>query len=160
MSTINTPIPSTLLRPETIDSANELIRLNIDSAKGWTAAAEGTEDSSLRGRFFEFARVRDTAAAELQTLIRAAGDVPPEAGTAQGSVHRWWMNIKARITGSDVHAILVEAERGEDAIKHAYEQILSEPISPELSGIVSRQYTQVRAIHDEVKALRDAPELK
>lgn len=160
MSTINTPVPSMLLRPETVDSANELVRLNIDSAKGWTAAAEHTDDPSLRGRFFQFARIRDEAASELQTLVRAAGDIPPEAGTAQGSMHRWWLNIKAKLTGSDLHGLLVEAERGEDTIKHAYEQMLAEPISPDLSSIVSRQYTQVRAIHDEVRALRDAPELK
>lgn len=160
MSTINNPATSLVLRQHTTDELNALVRLNIDSCKGWTAAAENTDDPALRSRFFQFARVRDEAGSELQTLVRAAGDVPPENGTVEGSVHRWWMNIKSKITGANLHGLLVDAERGEDAIKHAYEKILAEPTAPELMNVFSRQYAQVRAIHDEVKALRDAPELK
>ncbi len=160
MSIINTPQGCTVLRKETTDAANRLVRLNIDSCKGWTVAAENTEDLALRARFFQFARIRDESGSELQQLVRSASQVPPETGTVEGSVHRWWLNIRAKISGADLHAILVEAERGEDAIKNAYESILQEPTSPELMAVFARQYTQVKAIHDEVKAMRDSPEFK
>jgi len=52
---------------------------------------------------------------------------------------------------------LSEAERGEDAIKKAYQDALNGGELPaEASGIVSSQASGINAAHDQIKALRDA----
>ncbi len=75
--------PTLVLNQKTMDGLNALIRLNIDSCKGWMTAAEHVEDVELRTRFLHFARVRDQSGSELQQLVRASGIIPPENGTIE-----------------------------------------------------------------------------
>lgn len=65
--------------------------------------------------------------------------------------------MKAAITGNDRHAILSEAERGEDAAKKAYKDALEHHDLPApILEIITRQAAAIQEAHDEVKALRDA----
>jgi uncharacterized protein (TIGR02284 family) len=72
-----------------------------------------------------------------------------------GALHRGWLDIKSAVTGKDDHAILVEAERGEDAAKSAFEEALREALPASSQTLVQQQAAQVRRAHDEVRSLRD-----
>ena len=61
------------------------------------------------------------------------------AGMSQLSVHR---------------SVLEEAERGEDAIKHGYEDALKEGSLGGITRVIGDQSVQVRRVHDEIKILR------
>jgi uncharacterized protein (TIGR02284 family) len=71
-------------------------------------------------------------------------------------VHRGWIDLKGAISKSNDHAILAEAERGEDVAKSAYKEALESELPANIRTIVTRQAAEVKAAHDEVKALRDA----
>ena len=59
-------------------------------------------------------------------------------------------------TGKNDHAIISEAERGEDVAKAAYENALKETsLDATARGIVQQQSTKVRQAHDAVRDLRD-----
>ena len=101
---------------------------------------------------------RSRFAGELQSQAIGMGESNPEdSSSTAGAMHRAWINIKSAITTQDDHAILAEAERGEDSAISEYKKAMEEK---ELAGpvrdIISRQYTEVKAAHDKVKALRDA----
>lgn len=147
--------PTIVLNQKIIEALNTLIKLNIDSCKGWMTAAEHVTDPELRSRFLHFARVRDQAASDLQQLVRASGMVPPENGTIEGSMHRWWVNLKAKLNGPSLHSLLVDAERAEDEIKDEYEIVITESYSPVMNDMLTHQFAQVQKIHDEVRSLRD-----
>lgn len=140
---------------EGIRKVQHLIELNIDSVKGWETAADAVDEPSLKGRFREIAGQRRGFADELQGLVRRRGETPHETGTTGGAIHRWWLNLRASMGTVNTRAVLEEAERGEDAIKHGYEDALREGSLGGITRVIDDQSVHVRRVHDEVKMLRD-----
>ena len=98
-----------------------------------------------------------TCAGELQTEGVQLGDPDPEdSSSVSGSMHRAWINIKSAVTNRDRHAILAEAERGEDSAVAAYKDAMEKELPAPIKDIVMRQSTEVRAAHDKIRSLRDA----
>ncbi len=53
--------------------------------------------------------------------------------------------------------VLAEWERGEDVAVAAYRNALDEPeLSGNVAEVLQKQYVEVKAAHDRVRALRDA----
>lgn len=144
-----------LLRPETISRLQQLIELNIDCAKGFSTAAEHVASPSIKSLLQTSATARQGFAAELQSLVASGGERPKTSGTALGSMYRWWTSIRGTIAQGDEYAMLAEAERGEDAIKAAYESALKDNLGAPVQSILTRQYESVRQMHDQVRSLRD-----
>ena len=60
------------------------------------------------------------------------------------------------MNGGDPYVILIEAERGEDHIKEAYEEVLKETAGSAMNDVLTDQYAAVKAGHDKVRDLRDS----
>jgi len=118
----------------------DLIRLNIDSAEGFTAAADLIEDKSLASQFREYAAQRSANAEELKATVAYNGEEPAQSGTTSGTLHQ----------------VLSEAESGEDSIKQRYERAIKECAGSPVSDLLTRQYSGVKATHDRIRDLRDA----
>lgn len=144
------------LSKEAAGHVTDLVRLNIDSAQGFTAAADMIEVPTLASAFREYAAQRDANAEELKATVAYNGDEPPQSGTTSGTMHRWWLEIKGKVTSGGAHALLAEAERGEDTIKHAYEKALKECAGSPVVDLLTRQYANVKRAHDSVRNLRDS----
>ncbi len=84
------------------------------------------------------------------------GDDIDESGSVAAAIHRGWMSLKDAIAGNSASGVLDAAEQGEDHAVSEYEKALQADISPELRTVVTRQFTEVKLAHDEVKALRSA----
>jgi uncharacterized protein (TIGR02284 family) len=138
-----------------ISVLNNLIETCKDGEQGFKTAADAVKDASLKSKFLEYSRQRSQMTGELQAEVRRLGGNPETSGSVSGSLHRGWFDIKSAITGKDDHAILTEAERGEDVAKNVYEQALTEALPPAAQTIVQQQATKVRQAHDAVKDLRD-----
>jgi uncharacterized protein (TIGR02284 family) len=139
----------------TIATLNNLIETCKDGELGFKTAAEGLKSPEIKARFLEYSRVRGEMVRELQSEVRRLGGDPEKSGSMSGSLHRGWLDIKSAITGKDDHAILVEAERGEDVAKSAYENALKETLPASAQLIVQQQAAKVRQAHDHVRDLRD-----
>ena len=137
-------------------TVQDLIRLNIDSAEGFTASAEMIEDPALAAKFRQYAADRQANAEELKATVAYNGEEPAEGGTATGTLHRWWLELRGKVTKGSTHQILTEAERGEDSIKHRYEAALKEVSATAVSNLIAEQYSGVKATHDAVRDLRNA----
>ena len=141
---------------KTINVLQDLIETNRDGQHGFRTAAEDSKDAELSRVFTEFSTQRTTFVAELQDRVRGLGGDADKSGSVSGSLHRGWIDLKAAISSNEPHAVLSEAERGEDAAVKAYREALEENIDPISRGIISRQYASVQAAHDRVKQLRDS----
>jgi uncharacterized protein (TIGR02284 family) len=139
-----------------ISTLNNLIETCKDGELGFKTAAEGLKSADIKQRFLDYSRQRAEMVRELQTEVRRLGGDPEKSGSMSGSLHRGWLDIKSVITGKDDHAIVAEAERGEDVAKTVYENALKEALPSTVLAIVQQQAVKVRQVHDQVRNLRDS----
>src|ERR1700712_3178915 len=108
---------------EIISTLNSLIETLKDGQEGFQQSATGVDDPQLKTTFDQLSLQRSKFAGELQNEVVKLGDPDPEeSGSATGAMHRTWINIKGAVTNRDRHAILAEAERGEDSAVAAYKE--------------------------------------
>ncbi len=143
------------LNETTIDKLQKLIRANIDSYNGFHESAEEIDDTKLATLFKELGDQRSAMAGELQKYVEFNGEEAEDDGTVAAKTHRIWINIRSKLSGGDPHVILIEAERGEDHIKAAYEDVLKETAGSAMNDVLTEQYAAVKAGHDKVRSLRD-----
>ena len=138
-----------------ISVLNNLIETCKDGEQGFRTAAEGLTNPEIKSRFHQYARERAQMSSDLQAEVRRLGGDPERSGSMAGAVHRGWLDIKSVVTGKDDHAILVEAERGEDVAKNAFEAALKESLPDSALMLVQVEAAKVRQAHDYVRTLRD-----
>lgn len=134
-----------------------VIQVLHDGERGFADIGEHLKNLSTKAYFVQEAQTRGTFARELEaeygTIDGESNDI---GGTAAGTVHRIWGDLKANLGGGD-HTLLETAEQGEDAAKKAYKEALEDTsVSGALRSILLRQQPHIQASHDKVKALRDS----
>lgn len=140
----------------TVEILNDLIETLRDGQHGYKTAADDVEAPELAQMFNRYSEQRAEFVTELQTRVRSLGADVEESGSVAGSMHRGWINIKSALSTNEPHAVLAEAERGEDAAVDDYEKALSnEDLDLASRDIITRQYQEVKSAHDKVKQLRD-----
>lgn len=144
------------LNESTIAGLQKLIRYNIDASNGFREAAEDVKDSQVQSLFRELGSERFELATELQNHVQWNGEDAEEDGSLMAAVHRAWIKVRAVVNGDDAYPILCEAERGEDHIKAAYEEVLKDTAGSAVNDVLTRQYATVKAGHDRVRDLRDS----
>ena len=138
-----------------ISVLNNLIETCKDGELGFKTAAEGLKNPTIKATFLQYSRQRGEMVRELQSEVRVLGGDPEKSGSMSGTLHRGWLDIKSVITGKDDHAIVAEAERGEDVAKSAFETAMKETLPGSAQTVVQQQAAKVRQAHDAVRDLRD-----
>lgn len=146
----------TLNDPKQIAShLNDLIDVCMDGENGYRKAAEDVKDPELKTLFLRFSKQRGDFAGELQSAVADLGVKPETTGTARAALHRGWIDVKSAVTDRDGKAVIDECETGDDVAKETYERVLKDGnLSGTLRSLVLRQYEQVKAAHDNVRALQ------
>ena len=111
---------------DTIKTLNDLIEILKDGEHGFKTSAEEVKAPELARVFSRYAKQRAEFASELQARVSALGADVEKHGSVTGSMHRGWINLKAALSSNEPHAVLEEAERGEDAAVAAYREALSD----------------------------------
>ena len=142
----------------TRDTLKSLVRTLNDGKEGFRQASESVKDTDLKELFSKFSLQRSKFAGELQAELLTLGEEDPqdEGTTFSGKLHRGWIDIKSALTKADRHAVLAEAERGEDVAKKAYKDALETDLPAPLRAIISEQSAEVLAAHNTVRDLRNA----
>ena len=137
----------------------DLVQTLEDGKIGFESAAEKLADSNspeLAATFWQFSAQRGVFAGELREIAATYGDDADESSSVAGAVHRGWMAVKDALSGSDPGGVLDAAEQGEDHAVNEYRKALDADISTGLRTVLERQFVDVRAAHDTVRAQRDA----
>jgi uncharacterized protein (TIGR02284 family) len=141
---------------KTVTTLNDLIEILRDGQHGFKTAADDAKAPELAALFNRYSTQRAEFVAELQARVLALGANVEKSGSATGAMHRGWINIKSALTSNEPHAVLAEAERGEDAAVEAFQKALDcNHLDLPTRDIISRQYHEVKAAHDKVRQLRD-----
>jgi uncharacterized protein (TIGR02284 family) len=143
-------------RDDVISTLNDLIETSRDGEEGFRQCADTVKSPNLKP-FFEqkAARCRE-AVTQLTQIVREMGGDPETGSSASGTMHRFWVSIRSSISGMSDHAILDECERGEDVAKRSYEKALAQDLPGDVRRVVERQFAEVKANHDKVRAMRNA----
>jgi uncharacterized protein (TIGR02284 family) len=139
-----------------ISTLNNLIETCKDAQEGFRQAAEGVKNSELKTLFHAYSTQRAQFAGELQNEVRRLGGDPEKSSSTLGALHRGWINIKSAVTGEDEGAVISECGRGEDSAVRNYEDALKGELPNDLRTLVERQFAEVKAAHDRIRALERA----
>lgn len=138
---------------------NDLIEINNDRVEGFQKAIADIEDENidLKTIFQSYATQSRKFSLELTAIVAVNDDESETDSSFAGSLHRAWIDIKSLFGANDRKSILAEAERGEDAIKKAYETALTEGnLGGQAAILVRSQAGDIKAAHDTIRNLRDA----
>lgn len=137
---------------------NELIEINNDRMAGFEKVLSDIDDANvdLKELFQEYSAQSRRFSQELTAIVAVRAGEPETGNSIAGTLHRAWIDVKALFGGSDRESILSEAERGEDAIKKAYQTAIADGgLTGEALEKVTDQSRSINKAHDTVKALRD-----
>ena len=139
------------------DVTKDLMEVLADGQEGFMKGAEKLTDSDsaeLATTFRRFGEQRGRFYSELETMAKQYGDEVEESGSVAATLHRGWMSLKDAISGSSAKGVVDAAEQGEDHAVAAYKKALQADVSADLRAVVERQFTDVKAAHDEVRSLK------
>ena len=127
-----------------------------DSQKGFADIGEHLKDETLKRYFLAESLKRASFRGDLEEALHQSGmhDIN-EHGTATGTLHRVWGDLKAKLGGGD-HGLLETAETSEDEAKKAYSNALNQELPLPVRELLAEQQAHVLASHDYVRDQRDA----
>jgi len=134
---------------------NDLIETCKDSQEGFHSAAGKLKDPEIHTAFLKFYLQRAEFAGELQAEVTRIGGEPATSGSTAGAIHRGWVNLKAALAADADHAILEQAELGEEAVLRNYIEALRKNLPSDLQRIVSRQHREIQQAHNAIWDLLD-----
>jgi uncharacterized protein (TIGR02284 family) len=130
-----------------------LIETLRDGEEGFKQAAKAVRNAQFRTTFADYSEQRAHFARELQ-IASATGMNEPT--TMTNASHRAGMGLTSAIIRRDEHAIFAECEREEDFAVETYKEAMqNNALRPALRDIVSRQYRDIQAAHDQIKLYRE-----
>jgi uncharacterized protein (TIGR02284 family) len=139
---------------DVVEVLHRLIETCRDAERGFKAAAEAVGDPALERLFLTYAEQRRQFAQELKDEVHRLGGDPPRGGSVLGALHRAVINVRAAVSPQDARAVLLEAQRGEEAAVGAYEDALARASFPaDVRAVVERQARLVREACDRLRDL-------
>lgn len=117
-------------RKEIIEELNDVLEKNYDSLNGYRKAAEDARDNLLMGYLNKQVLIRKEFIDELTTEVRALGGEPKTSGTAQGVMHRAWIDFKTALSLEKDEDVIEECIRGEKNCIEEYNDFLEESNVP------------------------------
>ena len=134
---------------------NDLIETTLDSAEGYAEAARETRSTRFSLAFQTRANERRLLASRLQQRVEALGGSPEDEGSVLASAHRMFTNLRKSL--HDDNAVIDEVERGEDHLKHQFEDAMEDgDISPPTHALIAETYRSVNSGNEQMHVLKRA----
>jgi uncharacterized protein (TIGR02284 family) len=140
-----------------IDILNTLIVINNDRFEGYFTASLETDNYDLKILFSEFSQTSLSCKTELIAEVKKLGGTPAEGTSVSGDFYNIWMEIKASLTGSEVHAIINSCAYGETVALDAYNEKLRnnvKELSFDQQTILYSQYDLIKADYEKIKLMQ------
>ena len=135
---------------------NELLERTYDAEKGFKNAAENVDHAALKSYFQQKAQERYNFGHELKSELASFGQEVDKGGSAKGTLHRTWMDVKALFSGDNEESMLEEAIRGEKAAVEEYNDVLTETSLPSSTKtLLTSQKSTIESGLSNIQSLED-----
>lgn len=135
---------------------NELLEKTYDAEKGFKKAAEHANSPDLENYFIRKSIERSGFGHDLKTEIMNFGQEVDKGGSAAGTLHRGWMDVKAFFSANNDESMLEEAITGEKAAVNEYKDVLKETdLPPSTEVLLTQQMNKISADLGTIKRLED-----
>lgn len=146
-----------IFNESTENKLNDLLEKAYDAEKGFKKAADNISDARLKNFFISKANERGQFRSELRTELTSMGlEVGEDDGSASGTLHRTWMDMKAFFSTDKEESMLEEVRNGEKAALNDYEDILEDQkLPPTTASVLRKQHQIIQKSHDTADYLED-----
>ena len=134
------------------DVLHHLIEICQDGERGFRTAAEHVGAPALKTLFADLSAQRRQFATALTPHLQRLGGLV-DHGTNAGTLHRGWMVLRGFVPGDHDHAIVTEAERGENAALSAYDDALHGMLPPTVTDLVEEQRDAIRTANERIRTV-------
>ena len=126
-----------------------------DGHQGLLQIGEHLKNETTKLYILSESQVRAEYAAELENELHRHGERDVnEGGTASGTLHRVWGDLKA-LMGADDRSLLTTAEQGEDEVVKGYEKALEAVMPGDIRDLLVTQKKHIAHSHNKIRDLRD-----
>ncbi|MDY7396630.1 PA2169 family four-helix-bundle protein [Aureibaculum sp. 2210JD6-5] len=138
------------------DKLNDILEKNYDAEKGFKKAADNAKNEALKSYFKNRAQERGNFKSELKSEIASYGQKFDTSGSATGTAHRAWMDVKSLFSSDNDDSMLEEAIKGEKASVEEYEDVLAETsLPPTTKMLLLKQKNKIERNLSTIKSLED-----
>lgn len=124
---------------------NRLLEKNYDAEKGYKDAADKVEHPKMKQFLEDQAKMRNGFGHEIKKEIKNYGETPDKGGSATGTLHRAWTDLKAAVSSDKAEQVMEEVQRGEKDAIHDYNTvILSKDLPPATKIILEGQRDKIK----------------
>ena len=143
------------LKPGTLEALRDLVRTKEASADFYAVAFERIKSPVLAREFVRLGRSRANRGKILGEYLEVHETEIPAGRTLTDGLRETWTRLRTLLDGDDDYALLIEVERAEQRIKGTYETLIEETAGSPLSRLLHDQHAEVKATHNQIRALRD-----
>ena len=137
------------------ETLKTVVQVLNDGARGYADFAEHAKDATTKSFFMSESQTRGEYARELSSAAGISEDV---GGTAVGSVHRVWGDLKQSLGAGD-HQLYDNAGQGEEAAQKAYQAALAETgTSSTVRQLLVKQQAHIQQVSEKIKTMQNATE--
>ena len=132
---------------------HHLIDVCENGERGFIAAANHVKNPGLKKLFLELSAERARFAAELLPHLQRLGGRIDHGGTGAGTLHRGWIGLKSLVSGHQDHAVVTEAERGEQIAIDAFNEALGGMLPPTVISLIEQQRDTMKKDNERIRSI-------
>ena len=126
----------------------------IDGRNGYEEALSDAEGKGLSPLFRELLALHEGHHAEIDSILRAAGETPDESGSFLTTVHRIVFKVRSVVTGLD-ESVLPGLIDGEQRIAGEYEDVLKSGPPERVAATLNTQLAALRQTITKMQAMHE-----
>lgn len=135
------------------DVLSHLVDICENGERGFLAAADHVSNPKLKALFTELSKERAGFRTALMPHLQRLGGRNDPGGTSAGSLHRGWIGLKSLVSGHSDHAVVTEAERGDQLAIDAYQEALGGMLPPTVIDLIEQQREAMTKDRDRIHSM-------
>lgn len=138
------------------DTVQDLVRIANDGAEFYGEAMDKTQNPQLRNVFSRMREHKQKVASALRAQLRIDQQEAPSEGTFAGTLRQTYADLRAKFSSNEDKVYVSQLEETEDRLLKHFQEALTEVTDPSVKALLQAHAPQVRACHDEMRALKQS----